>query len=97
MKKKIDYGEVEHIARLARLGLTPEDREKFAGQLNEILVYMEKLEELDVEGVEPMAHVLDLKNVLRDDCPRPGIDRGEILDNAPEQYEGYFRVPPVIE
>ena len=97
MKKKIDYEEVEHIARLSRLGLTEKDREKFAGQLNEILVYMEKLEELDVEGVEPMAHVLDLKNVLREDRPCPGIDRGEILENAPEQHEGYFRVPPVIE
>ena len=96
-KEKIDYGEVEHIARLARLGLSPQDREKFAHQLNDILVYMEKLDELEVEGVKPLAHVLDLKNVFRKDKSVPGLDRKEILDNAPQSHEGFFKVPPVIE
>jgi len=94
---KITKNEVEYVARLARLDLTDRETERMTDNINDILVYMEKLEELDVEGVEPMAHVLDLKNVLREDRPRSGIDRGDILDNAPDQYEGYFRVPPVIE
>ncbi len=89
--------EVEHVARLARLGLAGEDREKFSRQLNGILIYMEKLGGLDTEGVEPLAHVLPLENVLRSDKSRPGIGRDKALANAPEKKDGLFKVPPVIE
>ena len=95
--KKITSADVEHIARLARLGLTKGDKDKFRRQLDEILNYMEKLDELEMEGVEPLTHVLPLTNVLRRDEARPGLERESVLRNAPERKEGYFKVPPVIE
>ena len=88
MEKKIDKKQVEHVARLARLGVTSGDTEKFSRQLNDILTYMEKLAELEVEEVAPMSHVLPLKNVFRKDIPRPGLDRSEVLGNAPEAKGG---------
>lgn len=97
MEKKITQAEVEHVARLARLGLAGEDREMFSRQLNEILLYMEKLGELDTDGVEPLAHVLPLENVLREDKARPGIGQDKALANTPEKKDGLFKVPPVIE
>lgn len=92
-KKKIDPAEIEAVARLARLGLTAGEKEKFGRQLNDVLLYMEKLDELPLEGVEPLSHVLPLKNVLRADVVRPGLDREQALANAPEQKDGFYRVP----
>ncbi len=96
-KKKIDPAEIESVARLARLGLSEAEKEEFGRQLNEVLLYMEKLEELPTEGVEPLAHILPLENVLREDTPRPGLDQDQALAAAPEKKDGFFKVPPVIE
>jgi len=96
-KKKIEPTEIQAVARLARLGLSAEEKEKFGRQLNDVLLYMEKLDELPLENVEPLSHVLPLKNVMREDVPRDGLDREQALSNAPEQQAGLFKVPPVIE
>jgi len=96
-KRKITGAAVEHVARLARLRLNDKEKEKFGRQLNEVLLYMEKLDELKTGEVEPLAHVLDLTNVMRPDRARPGLERDEVLDNAPEEKDGFFKVPPVIE
>jgi len=93
---KISTADVEHLARLARLALTAEEKETYRGQLEEILRYMEKLDELDVAGLEPLTHPLPLRNVLRKDEPAPGLARPEALANAPEQKDGMFKVPTIV-
>ena len=89
--------EVDHIALLARLDLSPAERERAANELSQILGYFEKLTELDTEGVEPMAHVLPVENVLRPDVVRPSLPREAALQNAPEAADGMFQVPRVVE
>jgi aspartyl-tRNA(Asn)/glutamyl-tRNA(Gln) amidotransferase subunit C len=93
----ISAEQVRYVAELARLELAPGEEELFTGQLNAILGYMEQLAELDTEGVEPTAHVLDLANVMRDDEPRPCLPTEEALANAPAQEKGHFAVPKIIE
>jgi len=93
----IDHRVVDHVARLARLELTPEERERFTRQLAALLEYFAVLQRLDTEGVAPTAHIVELTNVLRDDTPRPGLPRAAALAGAPEQEDGFFKVPPVIE
>lgn len=88
--------EVLHVARLARLSLRPEEVERFTRQLNEILAYVTKLQEVDTTGVPPLAHVVPLANVWREDEVTPGLPREEALANAPEPEEGAFTVPRVI-
>jgi len=95
--KDITRIQVEKVASLARLELGEAEAERFAAQLGSILAYMEKLEELDVEGVEPLTHVLDLVNVTADDEPVPCLPREVYLANAPCRQDGLFLVPPVIE
>ena len=82
-----------HVAKLARLRLTDDEVERMAGELSKILEYVETMNELDLEGVEPTSHVVDLTNVLREDVPRPSLDRETALDQAPDAAEGGFRVP----
>lgn len=89
--------DVEHVAKLARLALSDEEKTRFTDQLNAILKYAEKLNELDTEGVEPTTHVLPVNNVLREDAARPSWPIEEVLSNAPEEEEGQFRVPAVLE
>lgn len=89
--------DVEHVAKLARLALTDEEKETFTEQLNAILKYAEKLNELDTEGVEPTTHVLPVRNVMREDVTRPSWPLEETLKNAPEEEDGQFRVPAVLE
>ena len=89
--------EVLHIAELAKLKLTEEEIQLYQEQLGRILEYFKKLEELDTTDVEPMAHVLDVSNVLRPDKPKPSVSQEEALANAPKQRDGYFEVPQVIE
>jgi aspartyl-tRNA(Asn)/glutamyl-tRNA(Gln) amidotransferase subunit C len=88
---------MERLAQLARLDLSEEERDLFAGQLSDILVYMEKLGELDTADVEPTSHVISLANVFREDLPEPSLDREEALGNAPDRTEKFYRVPKIIE
>lgn len=88
--------QVEHVAMLARLELTEEEKEAYTTQLNAILEFMEQLNELDTEGVEPMAHVLPLVNVMRDDEVKPGLETDTALAGAPDQDQGHFRVPKIV-
>jgi aspartyl-tRNA(Asn)/glutamyl-tRNA(Gln) amidotransferase subunit C len=93
---RISKEEVKHVANLARLAITEEETEKFTKQLDAIITFAEQLNELDTENVEPTYHVLDMKNVLREDNPQKGLDREEVLKNAPEQQEGQFKVPSIL-
>ena len=90
----ISRDEVLHVARLARLALTDEEVERLGAQLNAILEAVGKVAELDLEGVEPTAHPLDLVNVWADDEPRPSLPVEEALANAPDREGGFFKVPP---
>lgn len=94
---QVTLDQVSHVASLARLRFSDEERVEMARQMTKILEYMDKLNELDVEGVEPMSHVLDLFNVTRPDEPVQRITRDEALSNAPDAGDAYFRVPKVID
>lgn len=88
--------EVLHVARLARLQLREDEVDLFTRQLNEILAYVAKLQEVDTQGVPPMAHAFTAVNVFREDEVVPGLPREEALSNAPAREEGGFVVPRVI-
>ncbi len=88
--------EVLHVAQLARLSLEPAEVELFTRQLNDILAYVEKLQELDTAGIAPMAHVIPVFNAFRADEVKTGLPRDEALENAPEGEEGNFVVPRII-
>lgn len=88
--------EVEYIAQLARLRFKDEELENFTSQLNEILNYVDKLNELDTENVEPLSHPVEEFNKFRDDELKPSIEREEALKNAPNRTDEYFKVPKVI-
>jgi len=92
----ISTDQVEKIAALANLNLSEEEKSKFTVQLNTILEYVEKLNELDTEGVSPLSHPLDLKNVFRKDEIKPSLSVEEALENAPARSKSYFKVPRVI-
>ena len=92
---EISREEVLHVARLARLALTDEEIERFRGQLSAILEAVGKVSELDLEGVPPTSHPLDLVNVLADDEPAPSLSREDALANAPDPEDGFFGVPAV--
>jgi aspartyl-tRNA(Asn)/glutamyl-tRNA(Gln) amidotransferase subunit C len=89
----IEREQVEHVATLARLKLTEEELERMAGELSGILEHVDRISELDLEGVEPTSHVIALENVLRPDQPRPSWERDEMLERAPDPASGAFRVP----
>ena len=93
----ISREEVHHVARLARLSLTDEELERMREQLDAILAYIDKLRELDVEGVEPTSHAAPLVNVMRDDDVTPGLSQEAALANAPDRAGELFRVPRIIE
>jgi aspartyl-tRNA(Asn)/glutamyl-tRNA(Gln) amidotransferase subunit C len=88
--------EVEHIAELARLKLTESELEEYTLQLNKILEYVEKLNELDTVNVKPLSHPVEGTNVFREDVVKPSINREEALKNAPSKDEEFFKVPKVI-
>lgn len=94
---KISLKDVEHVARLARLELAPEDKERMRRELDNILAYIDKLSALDVSSVEPTSHAVPLTNVMRDDELRPSLPRDEMLANAPDRTGDFFRVPRIIE
>jgi aspartyl-tRNA(Asn)/glutamyl-tRNA(Gln) amidotransferase subunit C len=89
----IDREQVLHVAKLARLRLSDDEVERMAGELSKILEYVETMNELELEGVEPTSHVVDLTNVLREDLPRPSWPREVVLEQAPDATETGFRVP----
>ena len=89
--------DVQYVAHLARLQLTPEEERKFGEQLGHVLGYVEKLKELDVTGVEPMAHAVPLVNVTRPDHTRPSLAHEDALRNAPARANGLFIVPQIVE
>ncbi len=93
----ISKADVEHVANLARLSFGEEEIEKFTHQLNNILTYIDKLNELDTSHVEPTSHVLPIQNVFREDKVRPSLPVEEVLANAPEAAHHYFKVPKIIE
>jgi aspartyl-tRNA(Asn)/glutamyl-tRNA(Gln) amidotransferase subunit C len=88
--------DVEHIAELARLKFKDEELENFTHQLNDILAYMEQLNELDTENVEPLSHPNEGSNVFRDDINKPSLNREQALKNAPDKDDQFFKVPKVI-
>jgi aspartyl-tRNA(Asn)/glutamyl-tRNA(Gln) amidotransferase subunit C len=93
---KVERGEVEHVALLARLKLSEEEEQLFTGQLNAILDYMEKLNELDTSAVEPTFHVVSHCNTMRQDEVKGSLPQEASLENAPDKVEGCFRVPKII-
>ena len=94
MKSEID---IKHVAHLARISLSPEEEKKFGAQLGQVLGYIDKLNEVDVTGVEPTAHAFPLVNVTRPDEVRPSISNEEALRNAPAHANGLFIVPKIVE
>ena len=94
---KITKQEVDHVAKLARLELSDKEKDMFAGQLSNILTYVEQLNELDTKGVEPTSHVLDISNVMREDVPEASLPQERALANAPDKAAGHYRVPKIIE
>jgi aspartyl-tRNA(Asn)/glutamyl-tRNA(Gln) amidotransferase subunit C len=89
----IDREQVLHVARLARLRLSDEEVERMSDELSSILEHVERIGELDLEGVEPTSHVVDVENVLRPDEPRPSWPRERVLAAAPDATDDGFRVP----
>lgn len=89
--------DVEHVARLARLRLSPAELEKMRDQLSNILDHFQMLQQIDVSAVPPTAQVTDLINVMRADEVRPSLPREQALANAPEQQDGMFRVRAIFE
>jgi aspartyl-tRNA(Asn)/glutamyl-tRNA(Gln) amidotransferase subunit C len=89
--------DVQYVARLARLALTPAEEEKFGAQLSHVLGYIEKLKQLDVAGIEPTAHAVPLVNVTRPDVVQPCLSNEEALSNAPAKGNGLFLVPKIVE
>lgn len=94
---KITLKEVDQVAKLARLELSPEDREKFTNQLNDILVYMEKLNELDLSEIKPTSHVLSIENIFREDISQTPLEIEESLANAPKREGFFYQIPKIIE
>jgi len=93
----VEKDEVKRVAQLALLEIEPEQMDKFSRQFNEILEYMEEINELDLSRCEAAFHITELKNVFRDDKLEPSYEREVILKNAPDPEDGAFKVPRVIE
>jgi aspartyl-tRNA(Asn)/glutamyl-tRNA(Gln) amidotransferase subunit C len=89
--------DVEYVARLARIELTEDEKDTLTSQLSSILDHIEKLNELDIKGVEPTFHVLDVTNVFREDEVRPSLPTEETLKNAPARDGDFFKVPKILE
>lgn len=94
---KITSKDVEKVALLSRLEINEADMEAMTGQLNSILDYVDVLNKVDTENIQPTAHVLPMKNVMREDVVKPSLARELALANAPEAEDGYFKVPKVVE
>ena len=93
----IDRAAVDHVARLARLDLSEEERERMRAELSKILEHADKIQALDLDGVEPTAHAIPLRNVMRPDEPKESLPRDEAIANAPKGEDGRFVVPRIVE
>ncbi len=91
----ISLKDTQHVAKLARLELTEEEQENYTKQLGSILSYVEKLNEVDTTGIEPMAHSVKISNVMREDTVVQDFTREEMLKNAPCEEDGFFKVPKI--
>jgi aspartyl-tRNA(Asn)/glutamyl-tRNA(Gln) amidotransferase subunit C len=94
---KITMKEVEHVARLSRLALSDDEKERMRRELDGILSYIDKLRALDTAGVPPTSHAVPMTNVMREDEPRPSLAQDEMLANAPDRSGELIRVPKIIE
>jgi aspartyl-tRNA(Asn)/glutamyl-tRNA(Gln) amidotransferase subunit C len=94
---KITRSDVEHVAQLARLRFSQDQLELFTEQLNTLLSYFDKLQEVDTAGIEPSTHAVDLCNAFRQDLSRPSMAEDDALRNAPASERGCFKVPKIIE
>ncbi|RKL67236.1 Asp-tRNA(Asn)/Glu-tRNA(Gln) amidotransferase GatCAB subunit C [Salipaludibacillus neizhouensis] len=94
---RISKDQVKHVAHLAKLDFSEEEIEHYGYQLDQMIHYAEKLNEIDTENVEATSHVLDVRNVLREDEARESLPREKALKNAPDQKDGQFKVPSVLE
>ena len=97
MAQKIDQQQVRKVARLSRLELTDNEIQEFTGQLEAILEYVEKMNELQTGDVEPLAHCLPITNVFRDDRVRDSLGADKALANAPDRDEAFFKVPKILD
>jgi len=88
---------IEHLAQLARLSVSDDEKILFANQIDSILSYMDKLNELDTGNVEATSHVISLSNIVREDLPKDPLEREEALMNAPDRTDKFYRVPKIIE
>ncbi len=93
---KTDF-DIHYTAKLARLELSPEEEETFGRQIAQVIDYVEQLQQLDVSGIEPTAHPVDLSNVTRSDITGPSLTNEEALSNAPAKANGLFMVPKIVE
>jgi aspartyl-tRNA(Asn)/glutamyl-tRNA(Gln) amidotransferase subunit C len=97
MNKIIDEAQVRKVAKLARLDLTDAEVEEFAGQLSAILDYVARMNELNTDGVEPLAHCLPINNVFREDIVKESLGTEKTLANAPQHDGPFFKVPKILE
>ncbi len=91
----ITVKDVEHVAKLARLELTDDEKEKFTRQLGDVLKYVEQMNEVDTSDVKPMTQVVDFCNVMREDVPNLEISKEALMSNAPDEENGFFKVPKI--
>ena len=97
MAKKIDEIQVRKVAKLSRLELTEAEVQEFTKQLSAILDYVEKMNELDTDGIEPLAHCLPITNVFREDCVKESLGTEKALANAPQRDGEFFKVPKILD
>ena len=97
MSEKIDEAQVRKVAKLARLELTEGEVAEFTGQLSAILDYVAKMDELDTENVQPLAHCLPISNCLREDCIKESLGTKKALANAPQRDGNFFKVPKILD
>lgn len=93
----IDRAAVDHVARLARLDLTEDERERMRAELTQILEHAERIQALDLDGVPPTSHSVSIRNAMRPDEVTPSLDPSDVLANAPEVEDGRIKVPRIIE
>ncbi|QNR25711.1 MULTISPECIES: Asp-tRNA(Asn)/Glu-tRNA(Gln) amidotransferase subunit GatC [Croceimicrobium] len=94
---KISLDEIRHLAHLARLEFSEEEMQSMQGDMDKILGFVEKINELDLEGVEPLVYLSEERNVLREDVSETVLTKDEALKNAPDKDSDYFRVPKVLK